>query len=271
MLTRRSTAAPHAAGNTPGSGALPRGAFRFLVVNDLHHATAECDPFLEGLVRQMRTHTDVAFLLVVGDLADRGEPSSLASVGRILRGLGAPVYTVPGNHDNDATGDTSTYAKVFPDALNYRFTHRGWQFIGLDSTDGYGWNDTRVSADALDFLDTTVPKLDPKAPTIAFTHFPLGPGIRMRPLNADAVLERLTRLDLRAAFCGHYHSRTIRTLGDALVTTNVCCARVRANHDGSKEEGYLVCTAHPDGQLIQEFVEYRPASAPPDPPPPLAS
>lgn len=261
LLTRPLGAAslPDGAGRPDGKK-LPRGAFRFIVVNDLHHASPECDPFFEALVAQMRGHDDVAFCLIVGDLSDKGRPESLQAIRRIFPGLGVPVHTVPGNHDNDGAGDTSLYAATFPDALNYAFEHRGWQFIGLDSTDGYNWGDTTISPATLGFLDDRVPGLDRRAPTVVYTHFPLAPGMRLAPVNCQAVLERLAPLNLRAAFCGHYHSRTIRPHGAALLMTNVCCARVRSNHDGTRPEGYLVCTAHADGRLVQEFVEFRPAT-----------
>ena len=249
---------------------LPRGAFRFVVINDVHHAGPECDPFFEQLVAQIRTHRDVAFCLIVGDLADKGQPASLAAVKRAFGQLGIPVHTVPGNHDNDVAGDTSLYAATFPDGLNSNFTHRRWQFIGLDSTEGYNWGDTHISPTTLEYLETIVPTLDPKAPTVVFTHFPLGAGIRLRPVNADAVLDRLAPLTLRAAFCGHFHSRTLVPLGAALLTTNVCCSRVRGNHDGTRREGYLVCTADRDGRLVQDFVEFVPASQSPEMPPGLA-
>ncbi|MBE2212540.1 MAG: metallophosphoesterase [Opitutaceae bacterium] len=251
----------------PDADRRPRGAFRFLVVNDLHHAEPACDPFFEALVAQMRGHADIAFCLIVGDLADKGRPESHAAIKRIFAGLGVPVHTVPGNHDNDVAGDTSGYAAVFPGALNYQFTHRGWQFIGLDSTEGYAWGDTHISEATLAFLDATVPKLDRKAPTAVFTHFPLADGVRLRPVNAGEVLRRLDPLNLRVAFCGHFHSRTLKAYGAGLLTTNVCCARVRTNHDGTRPEGYLVCTAYPDGRLVQEFVEFEPASDQPDLPP----
>ncbi len=271
LVTRRvDGAAPDASAGGPGGGQVPRGAFRFLVVNDLHHAGPECDPFFEQLVGQMRSHQDVAFCLIGGDLSDKGRPESFAAIKRIFAGLGTPVHTVPGNHDNDEAGDTSLYTATFPDALNHAFEHRGWQFIGLDSTESYNWGDTHISPATLAFLDDCVPGLDRKAPTVVFTHFPLAEDVRLAPVNARAVLDRLAPLNLRAAFCGHYHSRTIRRHGAALLVTNVCCARVRSNHDGTRPEGYLLCTAHADGRLVQEFVEFRPATENPAAPPGMA-
>src|SRR5688572_27220998 len=224
-------------------------AFRFLVVNDLHHASAECDPFFRGLVTQMGTHGSVDFCLIVGDLADTGRPESFAAVRDIFGGLRVPLYTVPGNHDCDVEKNTNLYSQAFPGRLNYAFTHKDWQFVGLDSTEAEKWEKTRISDTTLTWLDTTLPTLDAARPTVLFTHFPVAAGVNLAPINAADVLTRFSRFNLRAAFTGHYHARVERRQGDAALLTNVCCSRMRDNHDGTLEEGYLLCTGHANGRL----------------------
>ena len=233
--------------------------FRFLVVNDIHHVSPECTPFMETLVLHMQEQGPVDFCLNVGDLADLGARESLVAVRDIFAALGAPVYPVPGNHDCDVGENTDLYSEIFPDRLNYSFAHRGWQFIGLDSTDGNKWNETRVGDAALSFLDTAARDLDRKAPTVLFTHFPMATDVRWASLSGADVLSRLDDLNLRCAFSGHFHARTERTHGRAAVLTNTCCSRVRGPHDDTTAEGYLVCTAHPDGRLDRVFIPYKPA------------
>ena len=65
----------------------------------------------------------------------------------------------------------------------------------------------------------------------------------MRPLNADDVLTPFLEFNLGAAICGHFHGYTERWRGNTSITTGRCCARVRNNHDGTKEKGWLVCHA----------------------------
>jgi 3',5'-cyclic AMP phosphodiesterase CpdA len=234
-------------------------AFRFLVVNDVHHANADCNPFLRGLVQQMTSHGPVDFCLIVGDIADVGRPESFMAVREAFAGLGAPIYTVPGNHDNDVEKTTRLYEQAFPGRLNYTFAHRGWQFIGLDSTDAEKFEKTRVGDPALAWLDRTLPSLDRSRPTVLFTHFPLAEGVNLRPLNAGDVLARFSGFPLRAIFNGHFHARIERRHADIPIVTNACCSRMRDNHDGSLEEGYLLCTAAANGRLDWEFVEHRAA------------
>lgn len=138
--------------------------------------------------------------------------------------------------------------------------HGGWQFLGFDSTDGNAWRDTRIGGEALAFLESAAVRLDREAPTVVFTHFPLAAGVPMAPLNAADVLAGLDGLNLRAVFGGHFHGSTERPHRDGVLTTGACCSRFRNNHDGTRPEGSLLCTAHPDGTLERAFVEYEPAT-----------
>ena len=232
------------------------GAFRFIVVNDLHHATPECDPFFRSLVAQMSSHGAIDLCLIVGDLADTGRPESFMAVRDAFAALRVPVYTVPGNHDNDVEKTTRIYSDFFPGRLNYTFRHKDWQFIGLDSTEAEKFQNTRISETTLAWVDATLPTLDRARPTVLFTHFPLASGVNLVPLNAADLLSRVSTLNLRGAFTGHYHARIEKRLGDTPLLTNACCSRMRDNHDGSLDEGYLLCTATADGRLSWEFVEF---------------
>ena len=241
------------------SVAAQQAAIRFIVVNDLHHATPECDPFFRSLVAQMASHGTIDFCLMVGDIADTGKPESFVSVRDAFSTLRVPIYTVPGNHDNDVEKTTRLYSEAFPGRLNYSFAHKGWQFVGLDSTDENKFEKTRISDVTLTWLDATLPTLDRTRPTVLFTHFPLATGVNLVPLNALDVLKRLSVLNVRAAFTGHYHARVERWFADTRLVTNACCSRMRDNHDGSLEEGYLLCTAGTDGRLTSQFVEFTAA------------
>ena len=233
--------------------------FTFLVVNDLHFFDEECWPWFEHAVRAMKIAAPEAeFCLLCGDLADSGEAFQHIGIRDAFKGLGIPVYAAVGNHDYLTQTDRRSYEETFKNQINYIFEHRGWQLVGIDTTEGDGWQDTRISSDTLTWLDQNLPKLDRRKPTILFTHFPLGVDVAMRPLNADDVLARLLEFNLGAVFCGHFHGYTERTFGNALITTDRCCARIRFNHDGSKEKGWFVCRAQTSGEVTREFIAFQP-------------
>lgn len=249
-----------AAGLWPGAlradGEGTSGDFRFLVVNDTHAIDRACFAWLERVVRQMKSHEKIDFCLHLGDVTDHGTKEELAPTRDVFKALGVPVYFVPGNHDYRSQDDRRAYDDVFPKGLNTQFEHRGWQFVGLDSTEGVKYVRTSIQKPTLDFLDATLPKLDARKPTVVFTHFPLGPNITQRPTNAEAVLERFKKHNLRAVFSGHFHSLTERKVGEVVLTTNRCCSLKKNNHDSSKEKGYFLCQAK-DGQVTHTFVAVK--------------
>lgn len=249
-----------AAGLWPGAlRAADAGAgepFHFVVLNDLHYLNERCTPWHEAVVKRVKAHEEkVEFCLLVGDLAEDGRAEQFDPVRSIYRGLGLPVHVVCGNHDWRAEDDRKAFDDLFPKAGNYSFEHRGWQFVGLDSSDGPKPK-VAVRAETLKWLDGALPKLDKKKPMVLFTHFPLGPWVVYRATNADAVLERFTDYNLRAVFNGHFHGSTERRVGAVTLTTNQCCSFSRKNHDGSKEKGYFLCQAK-DGQVTRKFVEHE--------------
>jgi Calcineurin-like phosphoesterase len=229
------------------------GSFRFIVVNDTHYMSPACGTWLGGAIEGMKAHPGVEFCLLAGDLTEYGHKSDLEAVRGLFHELGLPTYVVIGNHDYETAASRWAYERHFPRRLNYLFRHRGWQFVGLDTTEGQKYQRTRIQSETLRWLDDHLRFLDRRKPTVVFTHFPLGTGVTYRPVNADALLERFLPFNLQAVFNGHFHGFTQRMFGRAKATTNKCCSLKRANHDGTKEKGYFLCTAR-DGRVTREFV-----------------
>lgn len=231
--------------------------FRFIAINDLHVIDEKCQPWFDRVVKSIKNQTPaVDFVLMVGDLTDDGTAKQLDRAKSILTSIGVPYHAVPGNHDYQKPADRKVYDEIFPKQLNYHFNHNGWQFIALDTTEGTKYENVSASKTTLNWLDDTLPKLDHSKPTVLFTHFPLGEGVKMRLTNADAILDRLKPFALQAAFNGHYHALTEKKVASTIITTNRCCSFARNNHDGSKEKGYFVLEAK-DGQLTRSFAEVK--------------
>jgi 3',5'-cyclic AMP phosphodiesterase CpdA len=263
QMLRQSAASLLAAGLWPGALSAEQssksGEFHFLVVNDVHYFDTKCGRWLEGVITQMKKHKEtIDFCLLAGDLAEHGRAEQIGAVKDIFKTLGKPTHVVIGNHDYLTETDRKAFEQLFPNLLNYRFEHQGWQFLGLDTTEGQRATGTAIGAHTLRWLHEQMPRLDRKRPTIVFTHFPLGPFVIGRPTNASAVLDRLKEFNLQAAFSGHWHGFTERHVRGTTLTTNRCCSFRRQNHDGSREKGYFLCHAR-DGKVERRFVEVKPA------------
>lgn len=241
------------------AGKRSAGNFSFVVLNDAHFQSERCPAWFERMGASIQSHASrPEFCLMVGDLSEHGNRTELGAMRDVLRSFGMPFHAVIGNHDYVSASDRSAWDELFPRSLNYFFDYSGWQFIGLDSSEGTNYKDTHVQSATLNWLDDRLRRLDAARPTVVFTHFPLAAHMPMRPLNADDVLERFRDFNLVAVFNGHFHGFTENRLGRTVLTTNQCCAISRNNHNRTKEKGYFLCHAR-DGQIQREFVEVTPA------------
>lgn len=219
----------------------------FIAVNDLHFHDAACGPWFERAVAAIKQSApNAAFCLLGGDLADEGKAFQVSGALEAFKKLEVPLYSTPGNHDYATDTDRAAYDEALPGHANQSFLHRGWQFVGLDTTQGMRWDKTNIQQETFDWLDANLAHLDKSVPTVVWTHFPLGPGAHHRPLNADALLDKLAILNIRAIYSGHWHAFTEATWRGAACSTDRCCSRYRENHDGSKEKGWFVCTIRGD-------------------------
>ena len=124
-------------GRLRGADAPATEDFTFIALNDLHALEAACRPWFDHVVRQMKASAPTAeFCLLGGDLADNCTPAQLTLLQDSFAALGIPCHAVVGNHDYKSITDRSAYEQIFPGQINYSFTHRGWQIIGLDSSEG---------------------------------------------------------------------------------------------------------------------------------------
>ena len=235
-----------------GASATEPAAFRFIVISDIHCRDERCHPWFRKIVASMRRHQP-DFCLINGDVADSGRPDQLAAVKEIFGGLGVPLYATLGNHDYTSDTDHTPFNKLFPGSINYHFEHAGWQFVGLDSTQGRQVFFTQVQPATLAWLASTLPTLDRTKPTVICTHFPLGDAVLCRPLNADDILNPFVGFNLRATFSGHWHGFAERHFEHANLPNSRCGSWWRGNNDGSPQKGYFLCEATPSGDVRRQF------------------
>ena len=232
-----------------------QGAFTFIAVNDLHFTEAKlCGPWFERVFQAMRASAPQAeFVLVSGDLTSECTAAEFAGIREAFEALGLPVYVTCGNHDMTDKGSHELYDRYFPDRYHYAFEHRGWQFFGFNTANGRGYKGIAMRDSVFTWLDQNLGSFNPAKPSVIFTHFPLGFGLERRSANADQFLARFQGFNLQAILNGHWHGYSETTLGEAWITTNRCCSRVRHNHDGSPLKGWFVCEAR-EGRITRRFV-----------------
>ncbi len=165
-------------------------------------------------------------VLLTGDLVDLGHPEEYAHLKEILAPLRAPIYAIPGNHDDrDAMREAFRTEGYLPSQgfLNYAVETWPLRLIGLDTiipAQGGG----ELCADRISWLDATLAR-KPDAPTLVMMHHPPFPtaiahmdriGLKNREGFA-AVMARHPQV--QAVLCGHLHRTIQAAVGGRRVTT----------------------------------------------------
>lgn len=167
---------------------------------------------LEKCVAQLNAlQPDV--VIATGDLVNAGLPEEYALLRQLLAGLRAPLYLMPGNHDNrDLMREffpAHKYLQTGQDRLNYVIEAQGLRIIMLDSlipgedlgvigTAQMAWLSGQLAA-------------APHQPTVIAVHhppFPTHPGYMDHRFCADGLeLEQciLAYPNVLRVLCGHLH------------------------------------------------------------------
>lgn len=195
---------------------------RFAVLSDLHFVPEGqtiygFDPraCLARALAFLKTLPQVDFLVIAGDLADRGDPGAYASLRSVLADLPVPVIPMVGNHD-----DRAAFRASFPDAPrdDHGFVQGLHVFdraslITLDTLDETEpGHHGRLCVDRLAFLETALREAPADRPVLLFQHHP-PMGLSIPPMDAirlrDAA-EELATFDRAGRrpdylFMGHIH------------------------------------------------------------------
>ena len=161
-----------------------------------------------------RDHPDIALVILLGDLTQRGEPAAYASIAEILAPLKAPLVVMTGNHDarealRAAFPQTDRDPGGFVQALRL---YDDASILTLDTLDeGGGSSAGYLCAERLAFLEQSLGEAPADRPLLMFQHHPpLDTGLealdRIKLKNPEqewAVIARTRRPDY--LFMGHVH------------------------------------------------------------------
>ncbi len=179
-------------------------SFRFALLTDMHlspdfpqHTTD-----LRRAVQEIDSLKEVAFVIIGGDIADKGDRPSLLLAKKLFDRLDVPYYVVPGNHDTRyCPTTTTTFDSVFQ-YHHFTFTYQHVQFIGFNTGQGHGVNSGWVSDSEMNWIKGQLQKAGTQQPLFFVTHFPLNPS---DVGNRDAFLHLVKPYNVESILGGHYH------------------------------------------------------------------
>ncbi|MDE2007870.1 MAG: phosphodiesterase [Rhodospirillales bacterium] len=162
-------------------------------------------------------------VLLTGDLADRGEPGAYRLLARLLAesNLRAPVFAIPGNHDDRAALAEALGTPRDPDGfLHHAIEDFPVRMILLDTLVP-GASHGELCARRLAWLDSALAAAPERPTLIALHHPPFATGIGhmdrialRAPEDFAAILAR--HAQVRLVLCGHVHRPIVTRIAEAV-------------------------------------------------------
>src|SRR5215203_6158685 len=142
--------------------------FRFAFISDTHIGAANggAEEDLRRTVADINSMSDIAFVVLTGDITELGTDAELKLAKEILDGLKVPYYIIPGNHD---TGWSESGGLSFTRAFGYDkffFEHNGIHFIGCASGPYVRMSDGHVPRNAVNWMKEQLKQTDKNEPLI---------------------------------------------------------------------------------------------------------
>lgn len=180
------------------------GPIKFVHLTDLHVSVGnENDFLLQNIVTEIN-NSDHDFVIITGDLTNRGADDELKQVHSILANLKIPYHVISGNHETNWSESAGlTYKKLWG-ADRFVFSKGDYLFIGFPCGPYMKMGDGFVKHEDVLWLDKTLNERlnDPTKKVLNFAHYPLDNSVS----NYKEVLSVLQKYPTVASFCGHGHT-----------------------------------------------------------------
>ncbi len=185
--------------------------FRFALLTDIHIDINAPNPTqdLRNSVDQINQSDSIDFILVTGDIADKGDGASLRLAKQELDRLQRPYYIVQGNHDQKWSESGCLDFKHIFGYERFKFEHRGYLFLGFPSGPLMRMALGHVAPEDIDWVVEELKKngTDGK-PVFLVSHMPMLPE---DVDNCFDVTDAVRSFPVQAFLNGHYHRNRFET------------------------------------------------------------
>ncbi|HEY6502495.1 MAG TPA: PQQ-binding-like beta-propeller repeat protein [Chitinophagaceae bacterium] len=186
--------------------------FRFAFLSDTHIGSPDgkAEEDLRRTVADINQMTDIAFVVITGDITELGTNEEIKRAKQIFDELKVPYYIIPGNHDTgwSESGGVS-FSTIFGND-KFSFEYSGIRFLGCASGPYVRMSDGHVPRSAINWLDNELKTLKEQQPVIFLNHYPIDNGLD----NWYEITDRLRNYNTWAILCGHGHANKAMNFED---------------------------------------------------------
>lgn len=226
--------------------------FRFALLTDIHIDINAPNPTqdLRNSVDQINQSDSIDFILVTGDIADKGDGASLRLAKQELDRLQRPYYIVQGNHDQKWSESGCLDFKHIFGYERFKFEHRGYLFLGFPSGPLMRMALGHVAPEDIDWVVEELKKNGTDGKTVFLvSHMPMLPE---DVDNCFDVTDAVRSFPVQAFLNGHYHRNRFETYDGIPGFINITNLRQKGRTAGQYNEydvtaDSLIAYTHPVG------------------------
>lgn len=175
---------------------------KFAWLTDVHIGADGAESYLGSAIEYINKQNDIDFVILTGDITEKGLVPELAKAKEEVSKLNKPWYAIPGNHDmkwSDNGGREFVFQ--FNDD-RFVFKKNDVLFIGVNSGIIHRGGSGHIKPEDLKWMREKLESEKPYKEVYFFVHHPLTGDLD----NAPAVHEVLKTVKRPVFFCGHGHS-----------------------------------------------------------------
>lgn len=186
--------------------------FRFAFLSDTHIGSPDgkAEEDLRRTVADINQMTDIAFVVITGDITELGTNEEIKRAKQILDELKVHYYIIPGNHDagwSESGGDS--FINTFGND-KFSFEYNGIRFLGCASGPYLRMSDGHIPRGAINWLDKQLNTVKNQQPVIFLNHYPIDNSLD----NCYEITDRLRHYNTWAILCGHGHANKAMNFED---------------------------------------------------------
>ncbi|PLB86033.1 metallophosphoesterase [Dysgonamonadaceae bacterium] len=217
--------------------------FRFALVTDTHIGSSTSEEDLSRTINDINSLSDIAFVILSGDVTEFGTDEELMTAKKLLSGLRKPYYVIPGNHDSNwSESGTNSFKQIFG-GETFGFEYGGYKFLGLASGPNMRMGPGQIPRENITWLHEELCETNMETPLIYINHYPMDHSLN----NWFEVLDALRPYNVKLMLCGHGHAN--RPLNFEGANAAMCRSNLRANDTYG---GYNIITVSSDSIILQE-------------------
>jgi len=179
--------------------------YKYALITDLHIGAPEADNDLRLVVNDINTRNDIKFVVVTGDVAEKGRNTELELAKQILDSLKLTYYIFPGNHDTKWSESGCTKFVELWGNDKFQFEFQNVKHIGINSGIPWRGGGGHVSVESLQWLENTLKQTSTTKEIIFYTHHALDGDVD----NWFSVTNLLANYNVKSIFIGHGHTNRL--------------------------------------------------------------